>query len=194
MRFLVRLSNSRKYAPADTRRLTSLAYKAVRVFGGDMGNLRVSSSAVELDLLLDSKANLERAIEGLEHSIGPSLTIRQLDVESPPVEISEAIKLGLELFNEERYWESHEALELAWLRATGPDKEILQGIILLAVALVHLQKNEQDIALSVMKRAHSKLAEYDGEHFGVNISALKQKIVRMLSSSRPAFFKVETER
>lgn len=164
------------------------------MFGGDIGNLRVSSSAVELDLLLDSKANRGRAIEALEDSIGPSLTIRQLDVESPPVENSEAIKLGLELFNEERYWESHEALELAWLRATGPEKEILQGIILLAVALVHLQKNEQDITLSVMKRAYSKLAEYDGEHFGVDISALKQKISSMLSSRRPAFFKVETER
>ncbi len=194
MRFLVRLSNGRKYAPVDTRRLTSLAYKAAQVFGGDVGNLRVSSSAVELDLLIKSKTNLEKAIEALEDSIGPSLTLRQLDVESLPVENIEAIKLGLDLFNEERYWESHEALEFAWRRTLGPEKEILQAIILLAVALVHLQKNELDITLSVMKRAYSKLTVCVGEHFSVEIPALKENVARMLSAGHPDFFKIERKR
>ncbi len=193
MRFLIRLSNPRKYAPADRGRLTSLAYEAVRRFGGDIGNLRVSSSAVELDLLLDSKTNLDKAIRSLEGSIGPSLTLKQLDVASPPVGNTEAIKLGLDLFNEERYWESHEALELVWRRSTGSEKEILQGIILLAVALVHLQKDEFDVTLSVMERAYGKLAAYDGECFGIGISALKEKIARMLSSRQPEFLKIEAK-
>jgi hypothetical protein len=193
MRFLVRLSNPRKYAPADTRRLTSLAYEGVRRFGGDIGNLRVSSSAVELDLLLDSKSNLDKAIRSLEGSIGPSLTLKQLDLASPPVGNKEAIKLGLDLFNEERYWESHESLELVWRRSTGSEKEILQGIILLAVALVHLQKNELDVTLSIMERAYGKLAPHDGKCFGISISALKEKIARMLSSRQPEFLNIEAE-
>jgi hypothetical protein len=193
MRFLVRLSNPRKYAPADSRRLTSLAYEAVRRFGGDIGNLRVSNSAVELDLILDSKTNLDKAIMSLEGSIGPSLTLKQLDVASPPVGNKEAIKLGLDLFNEERYWESHESLELVWRRSTGSEKEILQGIILLAVALVHLQKNEFDVTLSVMERAYGKLAAYDGEYFGISISILKEQVAGMLSSRQPEFLKIEAK-
>ncbi len=191
MRFLVRLSNGRKYTPLDRKRLTSLAYRGVRALGADVGNLHVSSSAVELDLLLDSQTNLDKAVRALEDEIGPSLTIRQLDLQNVPIESAAAVKLGLALFNEERYWESHEALEAAWRQSTGAEKEILQGIILLAAALVHLQKNEHDIALSVMKRGYEKLAEHRGEHFRVDISALKETVARMLSS-RPEFFKITT--
>ena len=193
MRFLVRLSNGKRYQPADTKRLASVAYEAVRRFRGDVGNLRVSSSAVELDLLLDSNLNLDKAVRALVDEIGPSLTIRQLDVESPPIGNAETIKLGLSLFNEERYWESHEALETAWRRLTGSEKEILQGIILVSAALVHLQKNEPDITLSVMTRAYNKLNPYIGEHFGVDVSNLKSHLALMLSTGWPDFFKIETK-
>jgi hypothetical protein len=191
MRFLVRLSNGRKYVPADRHRLTSLAYEAVRALGGDIGNLRISSSAVELDLLIDSKANLDKAVQALGDKIGSLLTIRELDVETVIMENAEAIKLGLALFDEERYWESHEALEAAWRRSSGSEKEVLQGFILLAAALVHLQKNEQDITLSVMKRAYEKLEKYRSEHFGIDLSALNEKVMAIILSGQPAFFKIE---
>jgi len=188
---LVRLSNKGKYAPSDRKQLSTLAYAAVRALGADVGNLRVSSSAVELDLLLKSQANVDKAVGALEERIGPKLTIRQLDVQDVPMESAEAIKLGFALFNEERYWESHEALEEAWRRSAGAEKEILQGIILLAAALVHLQKGEDDVTLSVMKRGYEKLAGHSGEHFRVDISALKETIGRMLTGS-PNFFKITT--
>ena len=192
MRYLVRLQNEGKYRPLDQKRLTSLTYEAVRGLAGDIGNLRVSSSAVELDLLLDSNTNLEKAVQTLEGKIGPLITMKQLDIENPPVENEEAVKLGLALFNEERFWESHEALEFAWRRLEGPEKEILQGIILLAASLVHLQKNEEAVALSVMKRGYDKLAQHRGEHFGVDVAALKESVARMLSAGKPVFFKIDT--
>ncbi len=191
MRFLIRLANDGKYKPADRETLTSEAYKAVRGLGGDVGNLRISSSAVELDLLLDSKSTLERAVQVLEEKIGSSVTIKQLDVETTPIGNDEAVHLGFALFNEERYWESHEALEQAWRGLSGSEKEILQGIILIAAALVHLQKNEVDVTLSVMRRAYDKLSPHDGEHFGLDISNLKGLVARMLSVGRVDFFKIE---
>lgn len=191
MRFLIRLANGRSYSPADRHRLTSLAYEAVRPLGGDIGNLRISSSAVELDLLIDSRTNLDKAVQTLDSKLGSMLMVRQLDVETPHMENMEAVKLGLALFDEERYWESHEALEAAWLRSNGDEKEILQGMILVAAAFVHLQKNEKDIALSVMKRAYDKLERYHNEHFGVDISTLKEKIMGMVSSGQLAFFKIQ---
>ena len=192
MRFLIRLTNGQKISPVDRQRLTAVAYEAVRALGGDIGNLRISSSAVELDLLIATRTNLEKAVQALDSKIGSSLLIRQLDVEAIPMENEEAVKLGLALFNEERYWEGHEALEAAWRQASGPEKEILQGVILVAAALVLLQKNEQDIALSVIKRAYGKLEPYEDEHFGISISSLKKEISTMLSSGQPAIFKIET--
>ncbi len=171
-----------------------MAYEVVRTFGADVGNLRISDSAVELDLLLESEANLHTAVEALESKLGSLLTLRELDVPTPPIEEGEAIKLGLDLFNEQRYWESHEALQSAWRKASWPEKEVLQGIILLAAAFVHLQKNEHDIALSVMKRAHGKLIEHHDEYFGIDIASLDEKISGNISVDQPNFFKIETKR
>ena len=194
MRFLLRLSNKGKYTPADQKKLTTRAYETVRSLGADIGNLRVSSSAVEFDLLLDSKESLNEALKALEREIGPILTMRELDVETTAhVGSEDAISLGLKLFNEERYWESHEALEIAWRRFSESEKEVLQGIILVAAALVHLQKNDPEVALSVLQRAYGKLAASQRKQFGVDIAALKQKIASMLSSGHPTFFTIETE-
>jgi hypothetical protein len=192
MRYLVRLTNERKYASSDRKRLSSLAYRAVQALGADVGNLRVSSSAVELDLLLDSQVDMDMAVRVLEEQIGPKLAIRPLDLPNVPMESSAAIKLGIGLFNEERYWESHEALEEAWRPSTGAEREILQGVILLAAALVHLQKDEPEIALSVMKRGYEKLAGHSGEHYQIDISILKETVARMLSAGRLDFFKIAT--
>jgi predicted metal-dependent hydrolase len=94
------------------------------------------------------------------------------------------------LFNEERYWESHEALEVAWRKASGAEKEVLQGIILAAAALVHLQKDEPSIALSVLGRALGKLEPHEGTYQGVNLDAIKTEISAMVSTSKPDFFKM----
>ena len=190
MRFLVRLANGTKLTPKDVRELTLRSYGAVKEFGGDVGNLRVSSSAVELDLLLESKANLHAATQALEKKLGPLLTIRELDIPGPQMEAKDAIREGIQLFNEERYWESHESLESAWRRASGADKEVLQGIILLAAALVHLQKNEIKVTLSVMERAHSKLTGHHSEHFGINIDDLNDDVSRMISAGQPEILKI----
>lgn len=191
LRYLLRFDHRGAASPADRKRLSLLAYENVKNLGGDIGNLRVSGSAVELDLLLDSDDHLKDATEALEAKLGPILTMRKLDFDFPNVEPAQAVKQGVELFNEERYWESHEALESAWRKSEGDEKEVLQGIILLAAAFVHLQKDESGICLSVMRRALSKLAAHNGNHFGVGIDAIERKIQNMISTGKPEFFKIE---
>ena len=193
IRFLVRLANESKASPAEKRQLTKISYEAVHPFGADVGNLRVSAKAVELDLLLHTEKFLQESLKALEGKIGPILTLRQLDIATPPNEKAEAVRSGLDLFNEERYWESHEALESAWRGTTGEEKEILQGLILIAAALVHWQKNEKDVALSVMKRALDKLAAHSGDYFGIDIAALKSKVNELLAAGQPEFFRIESK-
>ncbi len=191
MRFLLRLSNGSKFAPKDARELTLRTYRAVKEFGGDVGNLRVSTAAVELDLLLKSKTNLQAATKSLEKELGPLLALRELDIPGPRMQAGDAIREGIQMFNEERFWESHEALESAWLTASGADKEILQGLILLAAALVHLQKDELTVTLSVLRRAQNKLSGYHSEHFGVNIDTLRDEVSSMISAGHLNFFKIK---
>jgi len=191
MRFLVRLANRGGCEPSDVKALASAAYELVRGYGADVGNLRVSRTAIELDVLLPSRDSLQLATEALQARLGKLLTLRELDTPPPSIDVDQAIREGVGLFNEERYWESHEALEYAWRRAEGPEKEVLQGIILVAAALVHLQKNESGVALGVMARARDKLSAYHGERFGVSIDGLRETLSLMIADKRPGFFKIE---
>jgi hypothetical protein len=164
----------------------------VKPFHGDVGNVRVSSYAIELDLLLDSKSKLQDAVHALEGKLGPLLTLRELDMLGPQLEADEVVRQGIELFNSERYWESHEALEYAWRKASGSEKEVLQGVILVATALVHLQRDEDKVALSIIERAYSKLVEKDPEYVGIDIENLRNELSRMLSAGNPWFVKIKT--
>ena len=191
MRFLVRLANKTEASPNQRKQLTSIAYEAVRNLGADIGNLRVSKYAVELDLLLDAETALKDSLKVLGAEIGPVLTFRKLDVVGPPMEKNAAIKKGLELFNEERYWESHEALEYAWRDSAGEEKEFLQGLILVAAALVHWQKNEKEVTLSVMRRALDKIAAISGEYSNVDIATLRNRVSHILAAGQPEFLRIE---
>jgi predicted metal-dependent hydrolase len=190
MRFLVRFANKGGASPADRKQLSKTAYEKVCDFGADVGNLRVSSSAVELDLLLDSEDKLQESLKALQSQIGPLLTLRKLDVPSLPIAKQDAIRLGLDLFDQEPYWESHEALESAWKIATSEEKEILQALILVAAALVHWQKNEKQVTLSVVKRARDKLESHRTEYFGVDLARLTGRLDAILDTGKPEFFKL----
>jgi len=141
---------------------------------------------------MKSKSVLQKATRELEGVLGPLLTVRELDTQAPQIESDEAIREGIELFNKERYWESHEALEIAWRQAVGSEKEILQSVILLAAALVHLQKNEIKVALGVLGRALEKLRRHQGEHFGIDIAGLTAHVAKMHANGRIEFFKIQT--
>ena len=190
MRFLLRLDNPGRYSPKDCGGLSKQVFVVVRTFEADIGNLRVSSCAVEFDLLLTNENHLQGAIGALESSIGRLLTLRKLDVRTIPLGKAEAIRLGLDLFNEERYWESHEALEEVWRTAAGVEKETLHALILLAASLVHLQKNEPDVALSIMKRACIILSGSHGRYAGIELDDLAATLSRMIDENSPASFKI----
>jgi len=191
-RYLVRFENRIGAVPRDRNPLSRLAYDSVKHLGEDIGNLRIGSSAVELDLLLASAEHLEPAIRILEARIGQILTVRELDVVGPKMEKEAAVLLGIDLFNQERYWESHEALESAWLIAEGQEKEVLQGLILTAAAFVHLQKGENDVTISIMDRAYQKLRNHTRCYFGIDIDKVARFVESILLSGKPTVFRIES--
>jgi hypothetical protein len=65
---------------------------------------------------------------------------------------------GIELFNEGRYYECHEAWETVWLEASGTEREFLHAMIQVAAALLHRERGNEKGAASVYQRARRKLA------------------------------------
>ena len=127
----------------------------------------------------------------LEEEFSDNLTMRQLDLPTPPLTSSrEVITLSRNLFNDERFWETHEEVEALWKTKSGQEKEVLQGFILVAVAFVHLQKDEAKICLSVLKRALKKLEVPIREYEGLDVDLLRNRVRSILNSGKPAIFKV----
>ena len=65
--------------------------------------------------------------------------------------------------------------EIRWKR-----KRLLNGIILVAAALVHYQKNENEICLSIFCRALEKIGNATGKYHKIDIDALRNKISNMI--------------
>ena len=174
-RFMVHLQNS-GYVPKNAKNILSNSRDLTYGMTVTIRDCRVSNKFIELDVSVH-KNNLELLLEKLV-SIGQIGHSRHIIEEE--IEKNQLIKDGIFYFNNERFWECHEALEGAWKQCTGDEKELIQGLILVAAALVHYQKDEDDICISVLGRALEKLHDKSGQYYQINVDRVKQKIIEML--------------
>jgi len=78
-----------------------------------------------------------------------------------------------ELFNEGKFYEAHDVLEHIWLKDKhGPNGAFYKGLIQLAGAFVHLQKNRPQPASSLFKLALANLEKYPATHEHLNLETV----------------------
>ncbi|HEY7167956.1 MAG TPA: DUF309 domain-containing protein [Candidatus Binatia bacterium] len=88
---------------------------------------------------------------------------------------------GIEEFNQQLFFESHETLEEIWLEDHGPDRLFYQGIIQIAAGYFKLQQNVPAGALKLWRTGLEKIQPYGPFHFGVNVEALCEAVRRNLA-------------
>jgi hypothetical protein len=188
MRYLVRLANNKGYLPKDVKMIQE---KIRELLGSEdkIGNLRISSSAIEFDLFAEPP-DLKGLKGLLESMISPLLTLRSIDSRATPRRDHESLREGIDLFNQERFWEAHEVLEEIWHPATGVDRDVIQGLILTAAALVHYQKNEKAVCLSILARALPKLGTIDNFK-GLDTKRLRAVIDQIIKDDTPRLIRIE---
>jgi predicted metal-dependent hydrolase len=77
------------------------------------------------------------------------------------------------LFNRQLFYEAHEVLEDLWLpERHGPDGNFYKGLIQLAGAFVHLQKEHLRPAAALFKLAQANLEKYPVVHQRLNTAAV----------------------
>jgi predicted metal-dependent hydrolase len=92
-------------------------------------------------------------------------------------------------FNHGLFYEAHEVLEDLWLKDKyGPNGAFYKGLIQLAGAFVHLQKNRPRPAAALFKLALANLEKYPREHEHLNLTAVCQLIQKWLGSLESAHF------
>lgn len=92
----------------------------------------------------------------------------------PPLTSSQKqlLQTGIDLFNRERFFECHEALEEAWLGASGEQKTFLQGLIQVAVALYHLRRKNLVGAGRLLEAGVEKLSGFVPRHEAIDLRSL----------------------
>ncbi len=188
-RYLVRLANNARYTPKDIQHLSN----RVRTILGSResaSHFRVGSKALEFNLFARDMNELEKRKTLLESKLSKIVELKQLDTAPAHKEMSEALQEGIQLFNQERFWECHEVLEEIWHPAKGKERDVIQGLILTAAAFVHFQKGEDDICLSVLRRAQEKMGS-ESVLPGMNLERFKRNIDAILDSKNIQLFTIK---
>jgi uncharacterized protein len=185
-RYMAYLKNE-GFGPKDARLLLSNARQIVEKYDILIRDVRVSNRFIEFDISLGNIEDLEK-IRSIFSFIGQY--IDRYKVVEKDLKIQESLILAKKLFNEEKYWITHEVLEGVWKKAYGDEKDLLNGLILVAAAFVHYQKNEKDIALSIMRRALKKLVAANEKYFGIDVVSIKSQVSEMVKSSTIRNFRI----
>src|SRR5882672_8378928 len=83
---------------------------------------------------------------------------------------------GIQLFNEEKYFECHEAWEEIWKLSSGEEKTFLQGMIQAAVAILHSKRGNAEGASSLREKSQGKLETLPDEYRGIELAEFRTKL------------------
>jgi hypothetical protein len=95
-----------------------------------------------------------------------------------------------ERFNRQRFFEAHEVLEALWLpQRQGSNGLFYKGLIQLAGAFVHWQKNRPGPAAVLLELARANLQQYPVIHDGLSVAgtlAMAEEWLRRLQAAGAA--------
>ena len=191
-RYLLRVANKDGYSPKDAERVASTIRK---ILGSreSASHFRVATDALEFNMFARDEKELDDRQRRLTMSLFKIVNVKLLDTPPKHVNKEEALEEGVQLFNEERFWECHEILEQAWHVSKGLERDAIQSIILTAAAFVHHQKGEEEICLSILKRARAKMASVK-TYETIDFEGLEKNIDGILDSERIRLFKLRISR
>lgn len=185
MRFLVRLVAS---GLSKDSQLATVRTLAVSVGVESRNPKWTSYGALELDIFCPTKADFDIFLSTLA-PLAKLEFVKDLNVAPPHKAEPELLAEAQEYFNAERYWECHEVLEGVWRQKQGPEKRLLQGIILVCAAFVHHQKGEESVALGILRRASGQLDYPAKVYGGFSVPRLRQNVEEILRTGRFSNFR-----
>ncbi len=189
-RYLVRIANSDAIPVSQYRKVRERLRSALQVIGCRLNSSRISGPAIEIDFFAPDGDAGEKAVR-LASRVDKLLTVSVLSdaAEEHPGK-KETLERARALFNEERFWEVHEVVEGLWHSATGAEKSVQQGIILYAAAFVHHQKDEQETALVMLKRAVDRINWPDDKYYAFHLGLMKKRATEMTERGAVEVFKL----
>ncbi len=89
-------------------------------------------------------------------------------------------EIGMKLFNSCQWYKSHDVFEEIWHESLGSERQLLQGILQVAVAQVHLENSNLNGAMILYGEALGRLKRFQLANLGLDIVALIKCITKRL--------------
>jgi hypothetical protein len=191
-RYLLRVANKDGYSPRDVERVAS-SIRNILGSRESASHFRVSTDALEFNMFAGDEKELDDRKRLLAQSLFKIINLKLLDTAPKVVDKAEALAEGVRLFNDERFWECHEVLEQAWHVSKGVERDAIQSIILTAAAFVHYQKGEDEICMSILRRARTKMTPAEA-YEKIDLKAARKNIDEILGSEKIRLFKLRMSR
>lgn len=83
---------------------------------------------------------------------------------------------GIQQFNAQEFFQSHETLEILWRNFHEPSRKAIQGIIQIAVAYHHLRNGNLPGARKLFAAGLSKIRDFAPTCLGIDINCLVKDI------------------
>jgi uncharacterized protein len=180
-RYLLYLKNQ-KFRPSDAPNLLLEARTSIpKTDNIIIRDVRVAQRFIEFEVSLSGQELLDRIVLNALSTIAEFESYEIVKEENLSKE--EAIDRARNLFNNEKFWKCHEVLEFVWKQAEGDEKKLLNGVILVAAALVHFQKGENEICMSILKRADDKIKSgKEEEYYRIKLDSLKENLRKIIDT------------
>src|SRR5436190_392741 len=101
------------------------------------------------------------------------------DDDSQSMAAARLLQIGIDLHNERRFFEAHEAWEAAWLGAPDPLRAFYQGLIQITAAFVHLSRNEYPGTHRLLDEGLIKLRRFKPDFLGISTERLIAEAVQV---------------
>ena len=100
--------------------------------------------------------------------------------------LTDAFKKADELGGEGRYFDAHEELEAFWMKASGDEKILLQGLIQVAAGLHRLKRDpaKTDGAFYLLDRGREKLLKTKSLLVPATLDALCRELAEIRASGK----------
>lgn len=180
-RYLLYLKNQ-KFRPSDAPNLLLEARTSIpKPDNIIIRDVRVAQRFIEFDVSLSGQELLDRIVLNALSTIAEFESYEIVKEENLSKE--EAIDRARNLFNNEKFWKCHEVLEVVWKQAEGDEKKLLNGVILVAAALIHFQKGENEICMNILKRADDKIKSgKEEEYYRIKLDSLRENLRKIIDT------------
>ena len=87
---------------------------------------------------------------------------------------------ALNLFNNQKWYEAHDAFEDIWNTLDGDERQVIQGILQVSVSQFHLSKGNHNGATILLGEGYGRIKNRTNVDLGINLETLCKCLEKLL--------------